>query len=367
MTRLRPAVLSLLFLGVTLLLAACGGDDSGGGGGPEASASTDVNTLLEQTFTGSKEVKSGNLALALKIEAQGGDSDLQGPVTISLKGPFQAQDKGQLPKFKLDASFEGAGQSITAGATSTGEKGYVSFQGTDYVLEDQIFDQFKAGFEEAQKQGGGEENQSFASLGMDPRKWLTDAKNEGDAKVGDDDTIKITGGIDVDKLLDDVNNALAKASSLGLGAAGGEVPEKLTDAQRQQVLDAVKDPKVEIYTGKEDSILRRLVVDLGIQDTGSGTSGTVAFDISISDLNEDQDIAEPSDAKPFNDLLGQLGGLGALGGAAAGSGSSGSGSSDDSGGAGGGSAADLEAYSKCLTDAGNDVDAARKCADLLTP
>ena len=297
----------------------------------------------------------------MKIEASGGDTDLQGPVSISLKGPFQAQDGGALPKFKLDAAFEGAGQSITAGATSTGDKGFISFQGTDYAVEDPIFKQFKAGFEEAQKAGGEEENQSFASLGMDPRKWLTDPKNAGDAKVGDDDTIKITGGVDLSKLLDDVNTALGKASSLGLsGAAGTEVPEKLTEAQRQEVLDAVKDPKVEIYTGKEDSILRRLVVDLGIEDAASKTSGTVSLDVSISDLNEDQDIAEPADAKPFNDLLGQFGGLGALGGA------TGGGSSDDGGAAAGGSAEDLEKYSKCITDAGSDVEAARKCADLLT-
>ncbi len=43
---------------------------------------------------------------------------------------------------------------------------------------------------------------------MDPRKWLTDPKIDGDAKVGDDDTTKISGGVDVGKLLDDVNNAL---------------------------------------------------------------------------------------------------------------------------------------------------------------
>jgi hypothetical protein len=353
-----------LVLGVVaLVFAACGGDDGGGGAeGQEASADTDVDTLLEQTFTGSKEVTSGNLSLTMKLEAQGeGAEDLQGPVSLSLKGPFQSQGKGQLPKFKLDAAFEGAGQSISAGATSTGEKGYVSFQGTDYVLEEQIFQQFKAGFEEAQKQGGGQDQQqSFASLGMDPRKWLTDAKTDGEAKVGDTDTVKITGGVDMDKLLDDVNNALGKASSLGLGAAGGEVPEKLTDQQRQQVLDAVKDPKVEIYTGKDDSILRRLVVNLGIAE--SNATGTIGLDVSITDLNEDQDIAEPSDAKPFNELLGQLGGLGALGGAAG----SGSGAADDGAAAGGGSSEDLEKYSQCLTDAGSDVEAARKCADLLT-
>ena len=309
MTRLRPASLLSLLMTVALVVAACGGSDE------ESSSSTDVNELLTKTFTGSKKVDSGNLDLTLKIEAQGGESQLDGPVSIRLSGPFEAQEGGRLPKFKLDAAFEGAGQSINAGATSTGEKGYLSFQGTDYVVEDQVFEQFKAGFEQAQKQGGSDQ-QSFASLGMDPRNWLTNPKNEGDAKVGDDDTIKITGGVDLDKLLDDINNALGKASSLGLGGAG-QVPEKLTEEQKRQVTESVKDPRVEIYTGKEDSILRRMVVNLGIDDKASGTSGTVAFDVSITDLNEDQDIAEPADAKPFSDLLGQLGGLGLGGGAAA--------------------------------------------------
>src|SRR3712207_8497668 len=45
---------------------------------------------------------------------------------------------------------------------------------------------------------------------------ISDAKNAGEAKVGDTDTIKITGGVDVNKLLDDVNTALDKARSLGV-------------------------------------------------------------------------------------------------------------------------------------------------------
>jgi hypothetical protein len=354
MTRLRPALLLSLIAAVALGFAACGGDDSGGG--EAASSSTDVNELLTQTFTGEKDVESGNLSLSLKIEAEGGDAQLDGPVNVSLQGPFQSQDGGKFPKFKLDASLEGGGQSLKAGATSTGDKGFISFQGTDYAVDDRVFQQFKAGFEEAQKQGSGNQ-QSFASLGMDPRKWLTDAKNEGEAKVGDDDTIKITGGVDVAKLLDDINNALSKASSLGLSGTG-QVPEKLTDEQRRQVLEAVKDPRVEIYTGKDDQILRRLVVNLGVTDSESGTSGTVAFDISITDLNEDQDIAEPADAKPFSDLAGQLGGLGLGAGGASGSGS-------DSGG--GSSSEDLEKFSQCIEEAGSDTAKAGECSALLTP
>ena len=353
MTRLRPAVLLSLLVCVALAVAACGG-----GSDEEASSSTDVNELLTKTFTGSKNVKSGNLDLMLKIEAQGGQSQVDGTVTISLAGPFQSQEGGKLPKFKLDAAFEGAGQSLKAGATSTGEKGFLSFQGTDYVVDDQVFQQFKSGFEQAQKQGS-DQQQSFASLGMDPRKWLTNPKNDGDAKVGDDDTIKITGGVDLAALLDDINNALEKASSLGLQGAG-QLPEKLTEQQKRAVTESVKDPRVEIYTGKEDSILRRMVVNLGVDDKSSGTSGTVAFDLSITDLNEDQDISEPSGAKPFSDLLGQLGGLG-LGAPSSGSGS-GSGSSG-----GGSSAADLEKFSQCITEAGNDTAKAQKCSELLTP
>ena len=241
----------------------------------------------------------------------------------------------------------------------------MNFQGTEYVVSDQVYKQFKAGYEQAQKQSADKGNQqSLATLGIDPRRWLTDAKNEGEAKVGDTDTIKITGGVDVNKLLDDVNTALDKARNLGVQGSDS-LPEKLTDKQKQQAADAIKDLSVEIYTGKDDTTLRRMVVNMGVDapDSGSGaTSGTLSLDFQLLDLNEDQTIEAPSDAKPFNDLLGQLGGLG-LGGA----GSSGSGSSSSGSGSGGASAEDLKKYSDCVTAAGSDTAKAQKCADLLSP
>ena len=89
-------------------------------------------------------------------------------------------------------------------------------------------------------------------------------------------------------------------------------------------------------------------------------SADIKLDFSISGLNEDQEISESSGAKPFDQLLSQLGGLG-LGGLGGGSGS-GSGS-----GSNGGDNANLEKYSKCVSEAGGDTTKARKCADLLTP
>ena len=121
----------------------------------------------------------------------------------------------------------------------------------------------------------------------------------------------------MDKLLDDVNVALEKAR--GLGVQGSEeLPEKLTDEQKQQAAEAIKNVSVEIYTGKEDTTLRRMVVKIDVQApadaSGGAQSGTLSLDFSLLDLNEEQEIAEPSGAKPFDELLGQLGGLG-LGGA----------------------------------------------------
>jgi hypothetical protein len=359
-TRSLQAILLALLAALALAVAACGG-----GGGEEASEDTDVDTLLSDTFKGNKDVKSGKLDLKLDVDAKGAEG-ANGPIKLSIAGPFQSEGAKKLPKFKIDFAFEGAGQSIKAGLTSTGTKGFVNFQGNDYVVSDQVFKQFKAGYEQAQSQGGKKENQSLSSLGLDPRQWLTNPKNEGEAKVGDDDTIKITGGVDVNKLLDDVNQALKKTRELGVQGTD-QLPSQLTAEQKKQVVDAVKNPKVEIYTGKEDTILRRMVVSLGIVDPqGSSGSADIKLDLAISDLNEDQEVSEPSGAKPFDQLLSQLGGLGLGGlGGAGGGGNSGSGSSG--GGSSGSNNANLEKYSQCVADAGNDVTKARKCADLLTP
>ena len=361
--RLRPLLLLLLAATAALFVSACGGDDAGSTG-KEASADTSVDTLLKNTFTGKKKVDSGKLDLSLRVDAEGVQG-INGPITIKLGGPFQSQGAKKVPKFDIDFSFEGAGQSITAGITSTGTKGFVNYKGSEYVVSDQIFKQLRAGIEQAQSKGN-TSNQSLTTLGLNPRNWLTNAKNAGEAQVGGEDTIKITGGVDLSKLLDDVNTAMAKARKLGV--QGGEnLPSKLTEAQKKQVTDAVKNPKVEIYTGKDDSILRRIVLSLGIvapEGTQGGGSADIKFDLSLTGLNEDQEIDEPKNAKPFDQLLSQFGGLGGLGNLG-GSGSSG-GAGSGSGSSGAGSQKNLEDYSKCVTEAGGDAAKATKCADILT-
>jgi hypothetical protein len=349
--RLRSALVLLIALLAMTVVTGCGGGSSGNA----ASSSTDVGQLLKDTFSGKHTMKSGRIGLALRASAQGGSSSSQGPISVNLSGPFQTQGTGKLPKLDLEATIQGAGQNLTAGVVSTGDKGFVKFQGQSYVVSDSVFQQFKQGYEQAQARAGKQQTQSLATLGIDPQRWLKNPRNEGDAQVGGTDTIRITGDVDVPKLLDDINTALGRARSLGVQGSAG-LPQQLTPQQREEAAKAIQKLSVQIYTGKEDRTLRRMVIDLAAK--AKAQTVAVNFDLQFTDVNEDQSISAPSGAKPFDQLLSRLGGLGGLsGGASSGSGSSGSGSA---------SSENLQKYSQCVADAGSDAAKARKCADLLS-
>jgi hypothetical protein len=350
------APISLLLAAVALV--ACGGSSSGTGG-KKVSSTTDPQKILADTFSASgKKVESGKFNMTLKLDVSGGSSTLNGPVNVTLGGPFESQGKGKVPKFKVDLAFAGAGQNIKAGATSTGDKGFLNYNGQDYAVPDNVFKQFASGYTQAQSQNKSKGG-TLKELGIQPQTWLKDAKVDSSSSVGGTDTVKVSGGVDVPKMLDDLNTLLGKAGSLGLPNAG-TLPSSLTAQQKTQIEKAVKSASVEIETGKDDSILRRIAFTLDISDaTGSGGKANVAFDLSLTDLGQSQSISEPSSTKPLNDLLSQLGGLGTALGGLGGSSSSSSGSGSSSAAAG--------KYTQCVKDAGTDVSKAQQCASLLTP
>ena len=321
-------------------LAACGGQEE------------DVDTLLEQTFSGDKRVDSGRLSVKARIDARGSER-LQGPVALELRGPFQKSDGDALPEFDFDASLSGSGLTFRVGASAVDDRGYVLFQDEDYVLSPDLFAQFKSGFQDARAEKEGEEADpaDLATLGIDPRKWLENARNAGEAKVGDEDTIRITGDVDVPKLLDDV--ARARAGGGGDRAA----TQTLSDEQRARIEQAVKAMRVEIFTGAEDKTLRRMVIDADVvapEGEDGFDSADVRLDYSISELNEDQEISAPRDPRPFDELARQLQALnlgGATGGADAGD-----------------TQADrrkLRRYTRCVQRAARDEAAVRRCAERL--
>ena len=346
----RPLILLLFALLCAFGVAACGGGDD-----------VDVDEVLRQTFGEDKDIKSGRLDLDLRLDARG-LAQLQGPVAVRLSGPFASTKPEELPRFALEATLDAGGQSIRAGATSTGEKGFLSFQGQAYVLSDELFKQFKEGYaEEARKNEGEGGGVSFKTLGIDPRRWLRDPQYEGKEDVGGAETVHIRAGIDVPRLLEDVNRILARAPQI----QGQQQARELTPEERKQISDAIDDARLDLWTGEEDKIMRRLGVQLRFevpeanrQQAQGLTGGTLRFQLGLGAINEEQDIKEPSDARPFEELIG------AVSGGQGGAGTPAVPPATGGGGGGGGGEQAQTPYEKCVAEAGADIAKLQECAGL---
>ena len=276
-------------LGVVALVAGCGG---GGGGGS-------AQDILKKTFGANKAVHSGRLTLDLGLNLQGVKS-LNGPVSFKLDGPFQSTGAKGIPKFEFTLGVSASGQSFTAGATSTGDKAYLSFLGNNYAVSDQQFATFKQGYEQAQANSAKQSRSTFSALGVAPLKWLTSPQTVGTESAGGTSTTHIRAGVDIPRLLDDVDHLLTKAGSLGVSGVRS-VPRTITPQQRASIQRAVKSATVDVYAGKDDQILRRLTVNVTL------TSGTISFDLTIANLNQAQTVTAPANAQPLSALLNSLG------------------------------------------------------------
>lgn len=353
-TNTVPALLATLsLLGGTALVSGCGDDG--------ASADSDPQALLEDTFTTDAAVDSGVLDITLEAAAEGDDG---GSVTASLSGPFQSQGEESVPLLDLDATAAVAGGTeeinFDGGLTVTSDAAFVTVDGTPYAIDDATFQMFKDVYAQsaaAQDANADQGSAIFSQLGIDPSTWLTDVTNEGTEEIEGEETVHISGTADIAQILED-----AQGIAQQTGSAGQVNPEDLS-----KLSDAVETAEVDVYTGADDKILRRLDLTLSIADTsGSGVGGPVALDLSIgiSNPNEEQEISAPENAQPIDQLI--PGGLGALGGLSGGGSLPGLPDSGGmgSGGAGGASPGGDQDYLDCVAAAPTPEEITA-CADLL--
>jgi hypothetical protein len=351
--------LLLLFV-LPLIVAGCGG---GSGGGDASTAQ-----LLKDTFSGGKTVKSGKLDVSLGFEAKGLPT-LTGPVALKLSGPFQSEGAGKLPKFDFDLALAAGGQTVQAGAVSLGDSGYLKFGGKAYTVDKALFDQFRTGYEKSQAQAKSKDaGPSFKALGVDPAHWLKDARKVGKADVGGTSTFHITSGVDVPRFLADVNRLLSKAKNLG-GSTTQGVPQGLSPTVQSVIESSVKSAQVDVYTGASDHTLRRLALSVSLvvpkaaqQSAGGLKSGELRFDLQIADLNADQSISAPANARPLSELQQALGVLqgGGSGGTATAPATTTPAPTTTTPSAGA-----PKAYLDCVQKAGTDIAKVQQCAGLL--
>jgi hypothetical protein len=349
--------------------AACGG----GGGGSE-----DPQTIVDDATL--KGIQSADVNLSLGVKARGGEG---GDIDVSLSGPFQSEGEEDLPQLDMTAKAKGSlnGKDIDfdGGLTLLPNTAYVRYEGVEYEVDPTTFSFVQSTFKKAQEGGGGGGQVPSLTACQDTvgnlkvADFIDNLEEEGSVDVGGTSTTKVSGELDVSGALDSAFKFVEDPECASqLGAAGSLPSSDELDEARSEVKDAVKTAKVQLYVG-DDNIVRRISAQLKIEPSkGSGSgpkSVEVSFDLTLTGVNEDQEISAPSSAKPLSKLFLKLGVnpielLPLLEGEGAGLGNlleglGGGSSSSRSGGSGSSSQQD---YLKCLGNARTPADL-QKCAE----
>jgi len=344
-----------------LALASCGGGDD----------QEDVQDLLNRAF--SQSMQSADLKADAELELNGSPT-LERPVRLTATGPFRAND-GKLPSTDLELKIgsDGGGQTVTTGFLSTGDRAFVKFQ--DVYYEEPASQVRRANRAFARRKN---RRSSLSALGLNPRTWLADAEDQGEEDVAGVKTRQVSGTLDVDAVLHDLNTFVRRSGGAIGGATGQTAPQPLSAADIARIGQIVKDPTFHVYVGEDDDIIRRVSarIDFEVPKTsraalGGIDSGSLQFEIEFSNVNGDQEIEAPAKARPLSELTTTLGGaaLPGLGGSsqapqnppapetapAPGTGSSSAPSSED-----------FRNYADCLDKARpEDTEALQRCADIL--
>ena len=286
-----------------------------------------------------------------------------------------------------NGTVEGEDVDFEGGLTLLSDRAFVDYEGTEYEVDPTTFGFVKSSLEQAQQQGGSEGNPADvtacqkAAEGLKVGDFVDDLTNEGSADVDGTGTTKVSGDLDVDGAIDAIIKLTEDPACSPQLEAAGPLPIGELEKAKGEVTSAVKKAHVEVYVG-DDDIIRRLAAELTIEPKDSSSEKVeIDLDLTLSGVNEEQEISAPADAKPLEGLFQQLGvnplelleagtsgeGLGDLleslsdPSASLGGGSSSSGGSSSGGS---GSAAGQQAYLSCLKAAETPTDL-QKCAGMI--
>ena len=297
---MRPRALTLIALLVTLALplAGCGEDEGSGADSAEARA------LLGKAFE--NPPRSGNLRVDVEARLRGVER-LDGPITVSLDGPYESNGEGKLPSLDWDVSVQAAGLRFKGGVVVTDDNAFIEFGGRTYEVGTQLFASLSKRF----SNGGGVG--SLKGLGLDPASWLQDPQlDEGD-DVGGDATRKVSGSVNVKAAIEDVVDALrSPAFRQQLESRGGVTPKvpELDDDGLDKVEDAVQKLDFEVNVD-DDNMLRRALVeaefDMPEGIPGGLEGGEVKLEVVLDEVGTDPEIRAPANALPLSLLLGRFG------------------------------------------------------------
>lgn len=265
-----------LFLAVAIL-AGCGG---GGGSAKQ---------VLSRTASSLGRIRSGTLTLRLVVSPRSGT---KGRIGFELRGPFALRPRG-LPVAGIAYTQIAGPREATATFLSTGKKAYAEVNGKAYELPASATAQLR-------QAGGAVGKGGFGGLRIDG--WIQHPKVSDGGQVGGASTDHVSSGLDVVNAANDL---------LGLVRLLGRDAPRIEGKSADQLRKAVESSSLDVWSGKRDHLLRRLVLQarLGFDTPeelkralGEVVGAKIDFELAVSHPNQPVSVPPPANPLPSSAL-----------------------------------------------------------------
>ena len=263
---MRRALASVVALA---MLTGCGG--------------ADPDEALRDTSRNLSKIHSGDLTMRLVLHAAKGPG-----VGFRMHGPFSLRGNARLPVARIAYTQIAGRQRAPATLISTGASAFVSVDGVTYRLPPGRADALRIVSPGARGLDG---------LQLDIGRWMRDADSSDGPEVSGDETDRITGKLRIGPALHDIFNAARKAG------AGPAVPSAKDIGQLD---DTVTDSSVELLTGKEDRLLRRVRLHARLdvpermrRRLGRAAQLRLQFELGVARPNRRVKVRAPSRFQPL--------------------------------------------------------------------
>jgi hypothetical protein len=273
---------------------ACGGEAPG-----EVVARTQANLA---------RIRSGDLDARLVIAAEG--PKRTGATGFELHGPFELpRSAGDLPKARIAYTQIAGSRRATVTLVSTGERAYIEVRGKAYELTpDQERQLREAGVPLGGGSGSGAPGATASPTGsLDLAAWLREPDLSAGERIGGAETDRVTGEVDVARVVTDVLGAAERLGVSGEAVGGGA----LRGAGDERLDRALAASSIELLTGREDRLLRRLQLGVKLDAKAAAGDGVplgdveavrVDLELAIERPNTPVRVDAPRDARPASEL-----------------------------------------------------------------
>jgi hypothetical protein len=315
---ISTVIVLALVLALGLAVAACGSSDSGAANSTPAPSSTlSAEQLVQQSMAATGKVESGSFTADLALAVQG-DTSKMDATTRAMIGQglsFHAAGKSAKSPLAMDMTMSVgvAGQKLEFSLMAQGDKAWIGYQGTWYVI-----DQKTAKSLGGRAATGSSTTNQLKSLGIDPADWGATYELVGTEDVGGVPTFHVKATADPQKLAASLLKAMedpAVTKQLGENTTGKQLRSSLMKNQKElkQLQKSLRNTTADFWIGADDMLMRKVTMSVKLDMTGQTSNNVKGVDtvtlsgaLALADFGETVTVTPPANALPFSQLMSSL-------------------------------------------------------------